>query len=466
MNTSPHSSLDRFMSGIPCSLIKKKPPIQLGILVLALSFLPTVLQANPATPTATDETLTITTDHPDAIYHVGEKVTFTVRLLKQNKPASEGNLQWKLSKDGVAPFQNGSLDFKNGEAVITGQLEEPGFLQCQITTTLNQKNTSMLASAAIDPLLIKPSLPPPDDFDTFWNAQKAALAKIPINPQLTPVPSEQPDVELFDLHADCVGVSISAYYARPKGAKPKSLPGHLIVQGAGVRSSNAGQATGWAKAGTGTLTVEMNAHGIPNGKPKEFYEALAKGELSDYRIRGRESRETVYFLGMYLRVLRALDFLASQPEWDGQTLIIQGGSQGGAQAMAGAALDPRVTFFAAVVPALCEHSGMKVQRAVGWPKLVPLDASGAPNPQVLETARYFDSVNFATRIQAPGYFGVGFIDLTCPPTTVYSAYNRISTKKEIFNDIKGGHNIDIKVWGEIRRLILEHIASKKIPTNH
>jgi cephalosporin-C deacetylase-like acetyl esterase len=63
---------------------------------------------------------------------------------------------------------------------------------------------------------------------------------------------------------------------------------------------------------------------------------------------------------MFLRVIAALDILTDRPEWDGRTLITRGTSQGGAQSLAAAALDPRVTLSVAGVSAMCDLSGMVV----------------------------------------------------------------------------------------------------------
>lgn len=79
-------------------------------------------------------------------------------------------------------------------------------------------------------------------------------------------------------------------------------------------------------------------------------EELSRGELKDYRNAGHEDRETCYFKGMFLRLVRAIDFLTSQPEWDGKTLIVYGSSQGGYQAIVAAGLDSRVSYFCAGVP--------------------------------------------------------------------------------------------------------------------
>ncbi|MFM7606290.1 MAG: acetylxylan esterase, partial [Prosthecobacter sp.] len=301
----------------------------------------------PAAPT-----LKVITDRPDATYKIGETATFTI---ESSQPAE---VTLVFSKDGVQPEPVKKVTLTGGKLSLTDKLDEPGFLQLRATSG----KASALAAAAYDPLQIKPSMPVPDDFDAFWTAQKAALAKVPLKSTLTPVETAVKGVEAFDLQVECLGGKpVSGYFGRPKGAKPKSLPAILHVHGAGVRSSRLGSVS-WALNEGGMLSLDINAHGIPNGKPAEFYTALQNGELKDYRAHGNKDRETVYFKGMFLRLIRAIDFLTAQPEWDGKTLIVYGSSQGGFQALAAAGLDSRVTFICAGVPAGCDHTGSQANR--------------------------------------------------------------------------------------------------------
>ena len=114
--------------------------------------------------------------------------------------------------------------------------------------------------------------------------------------------------------------------------------------------------------------------------------------------------------------MRALDIVTSQPEWDGKKLIAHGRSQGGGQAIAAAGLDPRVTLVCAQISNLCDTTGMVVGRICGSPRLVPIDENGKPNEKALQAARYYDNMNWTTRTKAEGFFTVGFIDTSCPPT--------------------------------------------------
>jgi cephalosporin-C deacetylase len=411
-------------------------PLRRQLLFSLCSSFWAALQAVAAEPSAA---LTLTADHTNCLYKQGETIVFMVELTP-GAVVTNAALTWKISKDGVAPVRTGPVSFVDGKCSLAGRLDEPGFLLCQVTGKVNGQSANALRGAGIAPLFIKPSLPPPEDFDTFWSGQKKKLAEVPMNPNMTPVTAKAAtNLECFDVQVQCAGPApVSGYYARPKGATPKSLPAILLVHGAGVQSSSLPNSIHWAERGL--LAMDINAHGIPNGKPQQYYKDLAQGTLKEYWHAGRESRESCYFLGMFLRVIRAIDFLTAQPEWDGKAVVVYGSSQGGFQAFAAAGLDERVSFIAAGVPAGCDHTGMKANRVSGWPKSVPTSGDGTPDEKVLQAARYFDNVNFAARARTKGAFvTVGFIDTTCPPTTVYAAYNNLPIPKQIFNDLPTGH---------------------------
>jgi len=427
----------------------------LALSSLTLALLPGAFAAEAAQ-------LVIKADRSTAIYKRGEPVQFRIVLKSDDDRdgiPGETTVFWQLTRDGCEPSRQGEIVLKNGVGQVSGQLDQPGFLQCKVTARVDGRELSGLGGAAVAPLQIAPTQVMPDDFDAFWASKKAELAKVPIDAKLTPVPSRTEGVEAFDLQAKCLGIPVSAYYARPLHAKPKSLPAILSVHGAGVNTSSLEGATGWAAHGM--LSVDLNAHGLPNGRSKEFYASLKANEYRGYPYWGRRSREESYFLGMFLRVLRAIDFLAAQPEWDGRTIIVRGNSQGGAQALAAAGLDERVTFFAAGVPAMCDHSGALTKDPAGWPGFIKLDGAGKPVDQrIVETSRYFDAVNFMRRTRAEGFFTVGFIDTTCRPTTVYAAYNTLETRKEIFNDIAVGHTNTPEAGARGRAAIMKHVRSQ------
>ena len=96
--------------------------------------------------------------------------------------------------------------------------------------------------------------------------------------------------------------------------------------------------------------------------------------------------------------------------------------------------------------------GVVAGRVNGWPQFLAKPPA-IPDPKILETVRYYHVVNFATRTKAAGIVTVGFIDTTCPPTSVYAAYNALPGKKKIFNDVPSGHALSPKANAAMRETI-------------
>jgi cephalosporin-C deacetylase-like acetyl esterase len=274
---------------------------------------------------------------------------------------------------------------------------------------------------------IVPSAPRPDDFDEFWEAKLRELNAVPMNPQLASAPSHKPNVEYWKIKLDNIrGASIQGQLARPfPGEK---LPALLIVQWAGVYPLQKAWVTD--RASEGWLALNINAHDLPIDEPEEFYREQAAGPLKDYPAIGNDNRDTSYFLRMYLSCYRAADYLAQRPDWNGKTLIVSGGSQGGLQSLMTAGLHPQITAALAVVPAGCDMLGPNAGRAPGWPAWY-WNVSGKDAEKVRQAARYFDVVNFAPRVKCPVLVGLGLVDQVCPPAGIFAALNQIQSAKEI-----------------------------------
>jgi len=128
-------------------------------------------------------------------------------------------------------------------------------------------------------------------------------------------------------------------------------------------------------------------------------------------------------------------------------LGVTGRSQGGALSIVTAALDSRVKFLAALYPALCDHTGYLHNRASGWPHYFRLKK---PVEGEVETLSYFDVVNFARRVKVQGYYSWGYNDMTCPPTSMYSAYNVIPGEKELHLYLDTHHWFYPEQMGKLR----------------
>jgi cephalosporin-C deacetylase-like acetyl esterase len=262
------------------------------------------------------------------------------------------------------------------------------------------------------------------DFDAFWNGKLAAQAKIPINPALTPVDTDVAGVEMNIFQLDALGSKAHGYVAKP--AKAGKFPALIQLQYAGVYALNAHADA--QRASQGWLMVNVDSHdklpSDPLGTVPRNYQAV-----------GNTDREQSYFLNMYLRDSRVLDYLLTRPDWDGKTVVLIGGSMGGQQSLALAGLRPdKITTVAVCVPAGADSNGDLHGRKAGYPNW-PSD-----NPDVMKTGLYFDTVNFASRIKAPVFAAMGFIDTISPPAGVWTALNQIPGAVEAFPMIESEHD--------------------------
>ena len=72
----------------------------------------------------------------------------------------------------------------------------------------------------------------------------------------------------------------------------------------------------------------------------------------------------------------------------------------------------------------------------------------SPDEKQLETVRYYDTANFARLLNVPGWFSWGYNDEVCPPTSMYAAYNVISSPKELHPYLETGHYWYQEQWDE------------------
>ena len=398
-----------------------------------------LLLLQPLVLRAAEVKISVAPDHETGIYAVGETATWTVQVTSDDQPAA-GEIQWYLKSGGLTEIDKGTAPLTNGQCTVSGKRDDAGTLLLVARyPTEPGKFKDGQGGAVYNPFDIPVSAPEPDDFDAFWAAKLAELAAVPVNVKLEPAPSDKPDVEYYTITMDNIrGTHIYGQLAKPKGKT--NLPGLLQVQWAGVYPLQQGWVTG--PASQGWLALNIIAHDIPALEPKEFYDNLNATTLKGYPTIGRDDRETSYFLRMYLSCYRAAEYLATHPDWNGQTLMVQGGSQGGGQSVVTAGLHPKITAFAADVPAMCDQTGQLVGRAQGWPRLTGWGIE-PDSEKALEVAKYFDAVNFAKRCHAKAcVVGTGLVDTTCPAAGVLAMYNQLPCEKQIAIMPQRGHGGD------------------------
>lgn len=377
-------------------------------------------------------------DHDNWTYKPGEKVKFSISVLQNGNLVKDAKVRYEIGPEKMNPSRKESTVLSKGETTVDGgTLKVPGFLRCIAVAEVDGKEYRGLATAGFDPLKINPTVENPADFSKFWEDAKAEAANIPMDPTMTLIP------ERCTEKVNVYHVSIQNYRNRSRvygilcvPKKEGKYPALLKVPGAGIRPYGGDVAT----AERGIITLEIGIHGIPVNLNPEVYSDLGAGALNGYQYFNLDHKDRYYYKRVYLGCVRANDFLVSLPQFDGVNLGVSGGSQGGALSIITAGLDPRVKFLAAYYPALSDVTGYLQGRAGGWPHI--FDHNNKPYNDLkekLETVKYYDVVNFARQVKVPGYYSWGFNDETCPPTSMYAAYNVVQAPKELYLALETGH---------------------------
>jgi cephalosporin-C deacetylase len=383
------------------------------------------------------EQLTFAPYHANGIYAIGETVGWSVTPGPVEPTYS---YKWTIRRNNADVLKEGTLDLSSGKDRIEINGTEPEMIYVAIEPVAKlaadnaatgptggntgRNNGRYAVGAAVAPTKIGLSTPRPADFNSFWAGKLTEQAKIPINPVLTHVDTDTPGVEMHTFVLDALGSHSQGYLAKP--AKEGKFPALILLQYAGVYALNARSVA--ARAAEGWLVIDVDAHDKLPSDP-------SGNAPRDYGAVGNTDRETSYFLKMYLRDSRALDYLLTRSDWDGKTIVLMGTSMGGQQSMMLAGLRPeRITAVLVCVPAGADTNGDLHGRKAGYPNWPSKD------PKIMNTALYFDPVNFASHIRAPVLAAMGFIDTTSPPAGVWTELNQIPVAKEPLPMIESEHN--------------------------
>lgn len=346
----------------------------------------------------------------------GEKVTFT---LSGKVPEDIHFFLMEKYVNGMKKLQK--IFPKGAFPVITLKGKEPGSLILTIKA-LSEKQQLIEGyppvgdGVLVDPDNLLPARKCPEDLEKFWNKELDALAKVPLHVERK-ILSSPPGME--SLHCEDVKIAsagplpVTGYLVMPEKAKEKSLPAIVCYHGAGYKSSML-----QLEMGENAIVLDANAHGLENGRESEYYLQLNK--QPNCVMFSRDSLKDSYVKYMFLRTVRALDFVKSLPQWDGKNLIVFGRSQGGSQSLAAAALCKDVSLCVSHVPALGDHAAKTVKRQPGWPVL-----NGRAGERIRKVSDYVDIVFLASLVRCPTFFSAGLMDLICPPTSIVLARNQM-----------------------------------------
>jgi len=375
----------------------------------------------------------VSPDHKDWTYKVNETAKFAVQVMQYGNLLENVTIDYEAGPEALPDVKKEGVVLKNGKTEFSGTLKVPGFYRVRVWAVVDGRRYEGLATAGFEPEKIQPTVKESADFDAFWSKAIEDARRFSLDSKITLMPERcTGDVNIYHISFQNDGFMSRIYGILAIPKKPGKYPAILKVPGAGIRPY-----TGDARlAAPGFITLEIGIHGIPVTLDPQVYSDLNGGALAGYNAIRMNDKNTHYYKRVYVGCVRAVDFIYTLPEFDGTNIAVTGGSQGGALTIVTAGLDRRIKYAAAMYPALCDHTGYLNKRAGGWPHYFK---NAEPKPGEVETLQYYDVVNFARRVKVPGYYTWGFNDLTCPPTSMYSAYNVITAPKELHLFLETGH---------------------------
>lgn len=279
--------------------------------------------------------------------------------------------------------------------------------------------------------------PRPNDFLEYWDRAIEEVETLSGSFELTPAPFRAPFVDCFDLYFEGVGgAQVHAKLLRPSAGaeRPRSRPALLQFHGYSMSSGD------WydklAYVGAGFVVAALDCRG--QGGSSEDSTPVRGNTLHGHIIRGLDDApEKLLYRQIFLDTVRLARIVMAMEEVDPDRVGVKGASQGGALALACAALEPRIRRVVSIYPFLSDY-----RRA--W----EVDPDNSAYVELKEYFRHFDPTHareqdlfmrlgyidvqhLAHKIRADVLMATGLSDDVCPPSTQFAAYNRITSNKQI-----------------------------------
>jgi cephalosporin-C deacetylase len=285
----------------------------------------------------------------------------------------------------------------------------------------------------------------PKDFDVFWQTTLAEARRYPLNPRFEVVDHGLRTVETHDVtFAGYGGQPIKGWFMLPAG-QTGPLPCVVEFIGYGGGRGFPHDWLLWPSAGYAFLVMDTRGQGSVwrQGDTPDLPEG-ANPFTPGFMTQGILDPKTYYYRRVFTDAVRAIETARGHSAVDPSRVAVTGASQGGGITVAVSGLVPDIAVAMPDVPFLCHY-----RRAIGLTEQHPyaeivqyLSVHRDREDTVFNTLSYFDGVNFAARSRAQALYSTSLMDMICPPSTVFAAYNQVQAPKEIrvytFNEHEGG----------------------------
>lgn len=284
--------------------------------------------------------------------------------------------------------------------------------------------------------------PRPADFDEFWDRSLAEMRAIDPQPTFTPYPFASKIADCFELRfTSTKGALIYAKFARPKSFTGK-IPAVLNFHGLSGWSSTWQTLVSYASQGFCMASLDCRGQGGNSqdvGGQAGTTHSTPFSRGLDGAPEGLLCRDLFLDTAMLARIVMDLDYV------DETRVGVYGGSQGGALSIACAALVPEIKLCAPTSPYLSDYRRvweMDLDKGA-YEGLRYYFRSCDPRhereDEIFEKLGYIDIQFLAPRIRAKVLMGTSLMDTTCPPSTQFAAFNKITSEKEVLIYPDYGH---------------------------
>ncbi len=381
--------------------------------------LPTIGELFPVNTQATN---------PDHLYD--NKIPIAFSVLFSNNTTTAGSAVWDvniLNDAGQAVISSptaktssldaASITKANVSFDLGGAGAPAGFYTFVVDTKIN--NTAVpndVLVAGLNPSAIRSDMTAPNGFGAFWNDLQTAAAAGSLNPQIDKdTAASTPDVNVYRVKFAGLGTQPAlAWLSVPTnvGSKPVAIL-HIPA----YKEDPTAPSLDMAKRGYIVMDLIANAPDYTSGNANTDYFSTGLESPSDYVFRGIE--------GNVLRAARLLTGAPLPGVTSSPKLVLWGESVGGALAMDSAGLlKNNVAGVVAISPYFSDVArNISTVQEVANPFHDYLTSHANARPQVNTTLGTFDTVQFAPKITAPTFIGVGLLDPIQLPYGEYAAIN-------------------------------------------
>ena len=288
----------------------------------------------------------------------------------------------------------------------------------------------------------KGSSPCPADIDEYWDSAIAEMNAL--DPKAEFVKKEYPSkiADMYDLFfTGTKNARIHAKVAVPKNIDGKA-PAVLKFHGLSDYSGEWCSLLQYASQGYVIAAIDVRGQG---GLSEDVGGVLGTTYTTPF-MRGIDGdkhdllmRDVFLDTALLAKIIMNLDYV------DEARVGIIGGSQGGGLGIACAALVPEIKKCAVLYPYLSDYKrvydmdlnkgayeGLKYYFRY-------FDPNHEREDEIYEKLGYIDIQNLAKRIKAEVLMLTGLVDTTCPPSTQFAMYNKITAKKNVMVYHDYGH---------------------------